>query len=49
LIFIDFIEKLFVFNRETNFLEALMGPTVCELEGPIPILNNLKRLIYINH
>jgi len=25
-----------------NCLAALIGPTVCELEGPIPIENNCK-------
>ena len=30
-----------------NFLAAIMGPTVCELDGPIPILKRSKTLIAI--
>jgi len=26
-----------------------MGPTVCELEGPMPILKSSKRLVFIYH
>lgn len=30
-----------------NRLAAIMGPTVCELEGPIPILKRSNRLINV--
>src|SRR5271165_461568 len=32
-----------------NARAARMGPTVCELEGPIPILNNSKKLVFTSH
>jgi len=28
-----------------NFLAAIIGPTVCELDGPIPILKRSNTLI----
>ena len=32
---------------DKNCFEAYIGPTVCELEGPIPILKRSNTLIFI--
>src|ERR1035438_3263822 len=34
------------FRPAANNRAARMGPTVCELDGPIPILNNSKMLVF---
>ena len=34
-------------SSATKWLAARMGPTVWELEGPIPILNSSKRLVFM--
>jgi hypothetical protein len=35
-------------QRSANIRAAVIGPTVCELDGPIPTLNRSKTLIAIN-
>ena len=45
---IAFIEEKSAEILSANFLAARIGPTVCELEGPIPIEKRSNILIIIN-
>ena len=41
---IDFIDRIFLDIYDTKLFAETIGPTVCELDGPIPILKMSKIL-----
>ena len=41
-----FSRRFFAASSRTNRSAARMGPTVWELEGPMPILKSSKRLVF---